>query len=64
MRRNSIQNRLLASVLLSQALLTLGLVATGVAYTYWRLLSTLDNGMQAHALRIGALVRNTDLAAD
>ncbi len=60
MRRNSIQNRLLASVLLSQALLTLGLVATGVAYTYWRLLSTLDNGMQSHALRIGALVRYVD----
>lgn len=60
MRRNSIQNRLIASVLLSQALLTVGLVVTGVAYTYWRLLSTLDNGMQSHALRIGALVRYVD----
>jgi heavy metal sensor kinase len=60
MRRNSIQNRLIASVLLSQALLTIGLAVTGVAYTYWRLLSTLDSGMQSHALRVGALVRYVD----
>jgi signal transduction histidine kinase len=60
MRRNSIQNRLLSAVLLSQTLLTVGLVLTGVAYTYWRLLSTLDNGMQSRALRVAALVRYID----
>jgi len=60
MRRNSIQRRLIATVLLSQSLLTVGLVLTGVAYTYWRLLSTLDTGMQSHALRVGALVRYVD----
>ena len=49
MRRDSIQRRLIASVLLSQAILTAGLMVIGVVVTYWRLLSTLDIAMQAHA---------------
>jgi signal transduction histidine kinase len=57
MRRDSIQRRLIATVVLSQALLTVGLVITGVVVTYSRLLSTLDIGMQAHAMSVAALVR-------
>ena len=62
MQRNSIQRRLIATVVLSQSLLTAGLVLTGVLYTYWRLLSTLDTSMQARALSLAALVRYNDNA--
>jgi heavy metal sensor kinase len=62
MQRNSIQRRLIATVVLSQALLTAGLVLTGVLYTYWQLLSTLDTSMQARALSLAALVRYNDNA--
>ena len=57
MRRDSIQGRLIATVVLSQAILTAGLVITGVLVTYWRLLSSLDAGMQAHVMSVAALVR-------
>ncbi len=60
MRRNSLQRRLISTVVLSHSLLTAGLVLTGVLYTYWRLLSTLDAGMQARAMSVGALVRYTE----
>jgi len=63
MRRDSIQRRLIATVIISQALLTLGLVITGVVATYWRLLSTLDTGMQAHAMSVAVLVRYTEDAS-
>jgi signal transduction histidine kinase len=63
MRRDSIQRRLIATVVLSQAILTAGLVITGVFVTYWRLLSTLDAGMQAHAMSVAALVRYTEDAS-
>jgi len=62
MQRDSIQRRLIATVVLSQALLTAGLILTGVLYTYWRLLSTLDTSMQARALSLAALVRYNDNA--
>src|SRR5206468_3563649 len=62
MQPNSIQRRLIATVVLSQSLLTAGLVLTGVLYTYWRLLSTLDTSMQARALSLAALVRYHDNA--
>src|SRR5437870_904090 len=62
MQPNSIQRRLIATVVLSQSLLTAGLVLTGVLYTYWRLLSTLDTSMQARALSLAALVRYNDNA--
>src|SRR5712664_2201199 len=55
MRRDSIQRRLIATVIISQAILNMGVVAT-----YWRLLSTLDSGMQAHAMSVAVLVRYTD----
>jgi len=62
MQPNSIQRRLIATVVLSQSLLTAGLVLTGVLYTYWRMLSTLDTSMQARALSLAALVRYNDNA--
>ena len=63
MRRDSIQRRLIATVIISQAILTLGLMITGVLATYWRLLSTLDTGMQAHAMSVAVLVRYTEDAS-
>lgn len=60
MQRDSIQRRLIASVLLSQAILTAGLMVIGVVVTYWRLLSTLDIAMQAHATSVAVLVRYVD----
>ena len=60
MQRDSIQRRLIASVLLSQSILTVGLMVIGVIVTYWRLLSTLDIAMQAHATSVAVLVRYTD----
>jgi signal transduction histidine kinase len=60
MRRDSIQRRLIASVLLSQIILTAGLVVIGVLVTYWRLISTLDTSMQAHATSVAVLVRYTE----
>ena len=60
MRRDSIQRRLVATVILSQAILTVGLMVTGVVATYWRLLATLDAGMQAQAVSVAVLVRYTD----
>jgi len=63
MRRDSIQRRLITTVVLSQAILTAGLVITGVVVTYWRLLSTLDTGMQAHTMSVAALVRYSEDAS-
>jgi signal transduction histidine kinase len=60
MQRDSIQRRLIASVLLSQSILTVGLMVIGVIVTYWRLLSTLDVAMQAHATSVEVLVRYND----
>jgi heavy metal sensor kinase len=60
MRRDSIQRRLIATVVLSQAILTVGLMVTGVLATYWRLLATLDAAMQAHAMSVAVLVRYTE----
>ena len=57
MQRDSIQRRLIATVVLSQAILTIGLMVTGVLATYWRLLATLDIAMQAHAKSVAGLVR-------
>jgi heavy metal sensor kinase len=58
--RNSIQRRLIATVVLFQSLLTVSLVLVGVSDTFWRLLSTLDTSMQAHAMSLAALVRYTE----
>jgi heavy metal sensor kinase len=60
MRRDSIQRRLIASVSLSQIILTVGLMVIGVVVTYWRLISTLDASMQAHATSVAVLVRYTE----
>jgi signal transduction histidine kinase len=38
-------------------------VITGVFVTYWRLLSSLDTGMQAHTMSVAALVRYTEDAS-
>ena len=63
MRRNSIQRRLVATVILSQVLLAAGLLFAGIYYTRRRLLSTLDAAMQARAMSIAALVRYTEDAS-
>jgi heavy metal sensor kinase len=58
--RDSIQRRLITTMVLFQSLLTIGLVMVGVSDTFWRLLSTLDTSMQAHAMSVAALVRYTE----
>ncbi|MGA8149728.1 MAG: ATP-binding protein [Terriglobales bacterium] len=63
MARNSIKGRLIAIVVLSQALLAAGLLFTGIYYTRESLLSTLDAGMQARAMSVAALVRYTEDAS-
>lgn len=60
MKRSSIRARLIGIVVLSQALLAAGLLFTGIYYTQWRLLSTLDAAMQARAMSLAALVRYTE----
>jgi len=60
MRQTSIRRRLIAIVVLSQALLAAGLLLTGIYYTEWRLLSSLDAAMQARATSVAALVRYTE----
>ncbi len=57
MGQTSIQRRLIATVLVSQALLACGLLLAGVYYTQRRLVATLDAGLQARAMSVGALVR-------
>ena len=57
MGQNSIKGRLIAIMVLSQALLAAGLLLTGIFYTRQRLLSTQDAGMQARAMSVAALVR-------
>jgi heavy metal sensor kinase len=57
MPRRSIQNRLMVTVILSQALLAAGLLVAGIYYTHRRLLSTLDMGIQSRATSVAALVR-------
>ena len=63
MAQKSIKGRLIAIVVLSQALLAAGLLFTGVYYTRVSLLSTLDAGMQARAMSVAALVRYTEDAS-
>ena len=58
--RNSLQRRLIVTMVLFQSLLTIALVLVGVSDTFWRLLSTLDTSMQAHAMSVAALVRYTE----
>lgn len=60
MGMTSIKGRLIAVVVLSQALLAVGLVFAGQYYTYRRLLSSLDANLQAHAMSVAALVRYTE----
>lgn len=60
MMRNSIRRRLVATVVVSQALLAIGLLLAGVFYTRERLLSALDARMQAHAMSLTALARYTE----
>lgn len=59
----SIKGRLVATVVLSQALLAAGLVLAGQYYTHHRLLSALDANLQAHAMSVAALVRYTEDAS-
>jgi signal transduction histidine kinase len=60
---NSIKARLIAIVVLSQALLAAGLLFTGVFYTRERLISTLNAEMQARAMSVAALVRYAEDAS-
>jgi signal transduction histidine kinase len=58
--RNSIQRRLIATVVAAQLLLAVGLLLTGVYYTHRRLLATLDASLQARAISLAALVRYSE----
>ena len=60
MQRHSIKRRLITTVVLSQSLLALGLLLAGVYYTHVRLLSALDETVQARAMSVAALVRYTE----
>ena len=60
MKRNSIRRQLIATVVISQTLLALGLLLAGSLYTRKRLLSALDARMQAHAVSLAALARYTE----
>lgn len=57
MPRRSIQNQLIVTVILSQALLAAGLLVAGIYYTQRRLLATLDLAIQSRATSVAALVR-------
>jgi len=63
LRSKSIKGRLIATVVVSQALLAAGLLFAGVFYTRRRLVSTLDAGLQARAMSVAALVRYTEDAS-
>ena len=58
--QNSIRRRLIVTVVLSQALLALGLLLVGVFYTRKRLLAAVDSRMQAHAMSLTALARYSE----
>ncbi len=60
MARKSIRRQLIAIVVLSQALLALGVLLAGLFYTHKRLVSALDARMQAHALSLAALARYSE----
>jgi signal transduction histidine kinase len=57
MLRTSIKGRLIATVVISQVVLAVGLIFTGVYDTERRMLSTLDATMQSRAMSVAALVR-------
>jgi signal transduction histidine kinase len=60
MGRGSIRGQLIAIVVLSQALLAVGLLFAGLFYMHKRLVSALDTRMQSHALSLAALARYTE----
>ncbi|HVO63030.1 MAG TPA: ATP-binding protein [Terriglobales bacterium] len=57
MPTSSIRQRLIFTMVLTQALLAAGLVFTGVYYTHRRLQASLDANLHARAIAVGALVR-------
>jgi len=57
MTTTSIRNRLVLTMVLTQALLAAGLVFTGVFYTHHRLRTSLDITLYSRAIRVAALVR-------
>ncbi|HZR56054.1 MAG TPA: ATP-binding protein [Terriglobales bacterium] len=63
MLRNSIQGRLIATVVISQVLLAAGLTFAGAYYTERRLFSNLDAAMQSRAMSVAALVRYSEDAS-
>ncbi len=60
MPQPSIKRRLIVIFVLSQALLAVGLLSTGVFYTHKRLIAALDTSLQGRATSIAALVRYSD----
>ncbi len=60
MPRDSIKNRLIATVVIAQLLLAAGLVVTGVYYTHRRLVSALDTSLEGRAMSTAALVRYSE----
>jgi len=63
-KRRSITNRLIATVVIAQLLLVVGMVVTSVVYTQRRLKSALDTSLQGRVLSLVALVRDPDDAGN
>jgi signal transduction histidine kinase len=59
---NSIEKRVLAAVIASELLLTLGLVAIAISYTRHRVFRAFDAGLNGRAMSIAALVHYADEA--
>jgi signal transduction histidine kinase len=53
----SIRRELILAVILSQALLAIGLTCAGVLFTRHRVQASLDTALQAHAMSVAALIR-------
>ncbi len=60
MRRKSITNRLIATIIIAQLLLAAGLVVTSVIYTHRRLKVALDTSLQGRAMSLVALIRDPE----
>lgn len=57
MATRSIRRQLVLTMLLTQAMLAIGLLGAGVFYTHRRLEAALDASLEAHAMSVAALVR-------
>jgi signal transduction histidine kinase len=64
MPKSSIARRIVISVVLSQVLLTCGLVAAGISFARHRVNQAFDSELKARAIRVAALVRYSEDTPD